>query len=102
VSGEGRKGDSGGAGTDDRDKNRWKGDGGKAWNQTFVLRSRPFEAYYQVGCVSLLAAAALTAASTAAAGAVLFATNGGGGGGGGVGVDVPTHVVSLLALVFLS
>ena len=46
MSGKGRKGDGGGK--DDRDKNRWKGDGGKAWHQTFVLRSRPFEAYYQV------------------------------------------------------
>ncbi|CAN0114639.1 unnamed protein product, partial [Ectocarpus sp. 12 AP-2014] len=31
------------------DKHRWKGggDGGKPWSQSFVLRSRPFEAYYQ-------------------------------------------------------
>ncbi|CAN0387190.1 unnamed protein product, partial [Ectocarpus sp. 13 AM-2016] len=41
----GRK-DNGGEG--DRDKHRWKGgDGGKPWSQSFVLRSRPFEAYYQ-------------------------------------------------------
>ncbi|CAN0181190.1 unnamed protein product, partial [Ectocarpus fasciculatus] len=39
--------DNNNGGEGDRDKHRWKGDGGKPWSQSFVLRSRPFEAYYQ-------------------------------------------------------
>ena len=42
ASAEGRT-DGGGRGG----KGQWKG-GGDNWCHTFVLRSRPFEAYYQV------------------------------------------------------